>query len=147
MTIYLEDTAPFLLYRVGARVAGAANADYKAMGINLMSARVLITLLNGSEMVGVLAQRTGVDQPTLSHIITRLVGGGWVKKERQAHDNRTVLIALTPTGRKLAHRCVNHNQRFERLITDKLSPAQTRALKEILKQMHSNVEELWMEKA
>lgn len=88
----------FLLYRVAAKVAGAANTDYRAIGINLMGARVLFSLLNGRETVGVLAQGTDIDQPTLSHVLKRLVRGDRGKKERQAHDNRTVLIALTQTG-------------------------------------------------
>jgi YVTN family beta-propeller protein len=53
----LDDTVSFLLFQVGSKVAGAASADYQTIGINLLSARVLITLLSGSATVGALTSK------------------------------------------------------------------------------------------
>jgi DNA-binding MarR family transcriptional regulator len=112
------------------------------MGINLMSARALLTLRNGAATIGALALATGIDQPTLSHTLNRLLADKLIVKERQRHDNRSVRVELTRSGRKMSDRCFEQNRRYEKLVTSQLSATKVKVLKDMLKQMYANVRQL-----
>src|SRR6478609_3006301 len=63
-------------------------------------ASVLATLGNGPETIGRLAEREGVAQPTLTRMVERLEGEGFVSRERSADDARIVVVSLTPAGQR-----------------------------------------------
>jgi DNA-binding MarR family transcriptional regulator len=49
-----------------------------------------------------IAARVEVDQGSLSRMVDRLIARGWVRREADAADRRTVAISLTWEGRRLA---------------------------------------------
>jgi DNA-binding MarR family transcriptional regulator len=60
---------------------------------------VLCTLSEGPRRVTELAELEGVAQPTMTLLIKRLEGRGWVMREGMPEDGRVVLVALTEAGR------------------------------------------------
>lgn len=141
MTIhFLHDTVPFLMNRISAQISASANTEFRKFGLNLLSARVLVVLLvNKSATVGELAEATSIDPSTLSHILRRLSRQGLVTKERQAHDNRSVLVKLTPKGKRLAEKCLDAVADHERAITRGVDPERIRQLKATLQVLYANV--------
>lgn len=48
-----------------------------------------------------LGERLSIDSGTLSPLLKRLEAQGYLTRERNSHDNRSLDIALTPAGKKL----------------------------------------------
>jgi DNA-binding MarR family transcriptional regulator len=58
----------------------------------------------GSVTVGRLGERLQLDSGTLSPLLKRLEGNGFVRRERSRDDERLVDVTLTPVGRRLEDR-------------------------------------------
>ena len=139
MAVETHDTVPFLLSRV-ATLLNAWHADFKKLGLSVLSVRVMAVLsLNGGATVGELAEATSIDQSTLSHILRRLERAKLVEKTRQDHDNRTVRITTTPKGRVLAKKCHHTAVQHDAMLTRGLSAAEVRELKKALSRLYANV--------
>ncbi|SRR6266480_5003055 len=140
MSAHLHETFPFLVNRVAARMTDAVNKQFRPLGLNVFGARVLILLfLDDARTVGELAERAALDQSTLSHILRRLERLGYLSKQRQEHDNRSVMVSLTKKGRRAAQTCWQAAQAHDALLTQGLSGAQKNALKTALDRLYENV--------
>ena len=61
-------------------------------------ARLLSCLAAGPQRITDLAELEGLAQPTTTLLVKRLEERGLVRRERQTHDQRVVLVWLTETG-------------------------------------------------
>jgi DNA-binding MarR family transcriptional regulator len=59
---------------------------------------LLNTLSSGPRRITELAGLEGVAQPTMTSLVKQLEQQGLVRRERQAHDRRVVLVQLTDDG-------------------------------------------------
>ena len=50
-----------------------------------------------------LAERLSIEEPTLARLLTRLEGGGWIKRENAQHDRRCKTVHLQPKSSQLLH--------------------------------------------
>jgi DNA-binding MarR family transcriptional regulator len=70
-------------------------------GLSPTAAALLLTLYYRPGLTGTeLAQVAGIAQPTASRVLDGLVHHGWV--QRRARTGRTMLLRLTPLGRRQA---------------------------------------------
>jgi DNA-binding MarR family transcriptional regulator len=60
---------------------------------------VLVVLAEGPRRVTELADLEGLAQPTMTVLVKRLQGRGWVTREGLLEDGRVVLVAITDPGR------------------------------------------------
>jgi DNA-binding MarR family transcriptional regulator len=140
MSEHLRDMLPFLINRIAARVSDAATQEFSQMGLNAFAGRVLILLhLDGPSTVGALAENAALDQSTLSHILRRLDAQGLLIKQRQDHDNRSVLVSLTDDGKRVAAVCYKTVQRHDAMLRTGIAPEDWAALKAGLIQLYANV--------
>jgi DNA-binding MarR family transcriptional regulator len=97
--------------------------------ISLTSAAVLGTVeRTGPRRITDLAAIEGVAQPSMTALVSNLERAGLVERQRDAEDQRVVLVALTPAGADyLRARRRAGADAFARLIT-KLPPAEAQAL-------------------
>jgi DNA-binding MarR family transcriptional regulator len=65
---------------------------------------------------------------TMTHRLQRLEAAGWIKRVPNAQDARSLLVQLTPAGRKLIDRAVEAHVENEHAILSPISPAQKREL-------------------
>jgi DNA-binding MarR family transcriptional regulator len=61
-------------------------------------ARLLSSLTDGPRRITDLAELEGLAQPTTTLLVKRLEEQGRVRRERQTHDQRVVLVWLTDAG-------------------------------------------------
>jgi len=61
-------------------------------------ARLLSSLSEAPRRITELAELDGLAQPTTTLLVKRLEEQGLVRRERQAHDQRVVLVSLTDAG-------------------------------------------------
>jgi DNA-binding MarR family transcriptional regulator len=68
-------------------------------GYSYAEARLLISLSSGGpRRITDLAEQDGLAQPTTTLLVKRLEEQGLVRRERQTHDQRVVLVCLTDAG-------------------------------------------------
>lgn len=138
--VRLNDHIPFLLYRLASQLSIEANAQFKALGVNTLSSRVLLVLLTGeAETVGDLSTITAIDQSTLSHILIRLCRKGLTIKRKAGCDSRIVNVRLTAKGRKVARRCREIGLQFAEITTASMTASQKEDLRGMLKDMYRNL--------
>ena len=94
----LESEFLLALRRAGAvmQLLGAASAD--RIGINVTDLNCLNLLaLRGQLTAGELAKATGLTTASITGVLDRLEEAGFVRRERDAHDRRRVVVHLDAT--------------------------------------------------
>ncbi|MBO1907764.1 MarR family transcriptional regulator [Microvirga sp. 3-52] len=72
------------------------------LGLTFPQYLVILELLDGAPLtVGALGTRLGMDTGTITPLVKRLEGAGFVTRTRDPADERRVLVDLTPRGRAL----------------------------------------------
>jgi DNA-binding MarR family transcriptional regulator len=103
MTNDLERSLPFLMHLIVSQVETEVNKHARAYGLKIEGVRVLFRLLAKDHLtVNELARLTGIETSTLSRLLDRMSAKGLLKRSRDTSDKRSVLVSLTPKGRKLA---------------------------------------------
>jgi DNA-binding MarR family transcriptional regulator len=79
-----------------------------------------------------LAEAAGSSRSRLSHAVAQLEARGWIRREPCPEDRRGLVAVLTDEGfRALAEAAPGHVEEVRRLLIDRLTPEQVRALREI----------------
>jgi DNA-binding MarR family transcriptional regulator len=83
-----------------SRAAALARLAAKQVSSELSrtEANMLNSLTTGALRITDLADVEGLAQPTTTLLVKRLEHRGWVRRERQDHDGRIVMVSLTPAG-------------------------------------------------
>jgi DNA-binding MarR family transcriptional regulator len=100
-----------------------ADLDLPAADIN-----VLANLADGAgRTVGALAAATATRPSTLTSLLDRLTGRGYVIREADPADRRSLVVLLTPAGRGVAGRAAAAIADLERQALATVTPAQRAA--------------------
>ena len=98
---WLGKFVPYLIYRITNQLNRRLRKRLKHSGINVARWRVLAVLQDNGQMnVGQIAERTLIEQPTVSRIGDQLEREGHALRERAGKDTRFVFVKLTPSGEK-----------------------------------------------
>ena len=138
----LDSFVPFLLYRVMAKGIRQATADFAKFGLNIQEARILIVLRHHREGIsaGDLAGVTCIEASALSHILRRLSRRNIVRRQRAVHDSRSVTVALTPPGKRLANVVFRVAQGHQAVLIKGLAKRERRILHVLLNRMVANTD-------
>jgi DNA-binding MarR family transcriptional regulator len=139
MNLRKKPEVSYLLMRVVDRLSESVNQELKAWGLNLLSARVLVSVL-AQDSVGVssLASDAQIDQSTLSHMLRRLELAGLVRRRRLESDNRSVRVSLTSEGEVAAVQCLKTLDHHDRLLLKSLDDTSVTQAKNLLLQLLEN---------
>jgi MarR family transcriptional regulator, organic hydroperoxide resistance regulator len=106
----------FALYGAANRMARMHKPFLEPLGLTFPQYLVILELLNGAPLsVGTLGARLDMDTGTITPLVKRLEGAGFVTRTRDLADERRVLVDLTPRSRALEAEI--------RSITDKIKSA------------------------
>src|SRR4029450_4238525 len=104
-------------------------------GLTHMGYLVLLTLSEREDRrlaMSKLAKRGSAALSRLSHVVARLEGQGWVRRERDPEDGRVQIAVLTEEGYgKVVRTAPGHAEAVQQLVFDRLSPAQVRQLAKV----------------
>jgi MarR family transcriptional regulator, organic hydroperoxide resistance regulator len=132
---------PYLVNRVGSALAD--NFTRHALvrhGLTIAMWRVLAALShNGEQRLIDLAGTTSIDVSTLSRLVTRLVQGGLVSRERSRTSNREILIALTAKGRGVVDRLIPIAHDLDRTAGAGIPAKDLAVLKRSLRRVFDNL--------
>lgn len=136
------DRVTALLHRIVARASANANEEFRPYGFNVQGARVLIALLDaGPTRVGELSYALAIDLSTLSHLLRRFSREALVVRSRVDADNRSVSVALTPKGRKIARKCKTARACHEAVLLKGFVAADIKSVRDLLRRICANVEQ------
>ncbi len=80
-------------------------SDWVELDLTMAQLKTLFTLeYGGVATIGQTAERLGISLPTASHLIDRLVHGGFVDRTEDPADRRRTLAAVTAKGSELTKR-------------------------------------------
>jgi len=101
----LDEQLCFALYTASRAMTSCYRPMLDALGLTYPQYLVLLVLWErGDTPVTGIGQALQLETGTLSPLLKRLEATGLVTRTRQAGDERTVLVALTPEGRALEAR-------------------------------------------
>ncbi|MFD8306110.1 MarR family winged helix-turn-helix transcriptional regulator [Streptomyces sp. NPDC059690] len=101
----LDDQLCFALYAAQRAVTAAYRPVLEELGLTYPQYLVLLVLWErGETTVKELAAALRLDYGTVSPLLKRLESAGVVRRERAAHDERSVLVACTGRGEQLRER-------------------------------------------
>jgi DNA-binding MarR family transcriptional regulator len=98
---WLGTFVPYLIYRITNQLNRALRKRLRRSGMNIARWRVLAVLKdNGRLNIGQIANRTIIEQPTVSRIVDQLEREGLAIRESSGQDSRFVQVTLTKAGEK-----------------------------------------------
>jgi DNA-binding MarR family transcriptional regulator len=102
------------IHAVGLRLA--------APGMTQAEAHVLARLARGPASLAELHRSFGHKRSTLTAVVDRLEAKRLVRRRPNPHDRRSVVVALTTSGRPVAQRAQRVVKELEREVTKACSP-------------------------
>lgn len=104
---FLDSYLPYLLQRADQLLSERFHDRLAEQRLHTTEWRVLAVLVDdGPQTVGALTRRSLLPQPTTTHAVGRLEARGFVRRRLDRDDGRVRIVALTVTGRRVAHRLV-----------------------------------------
>ena len=98
----LDDQLCFLVYRLHRGITDLYRPVLAELGLTYPQYLVMLVLWESSPVsVREIGERLHLDSGTLSPLLKRLEGAGLITRERDAADERSVIVSLTPEGRSL----------------------------------------------
>ena len=121
------------LQRVTHLTLDALTHELADLEVTASEANVLANLAEGAELTASgLAARVGSRATTMTAVLDRLAGRGWIVREPHPSDRRAVVVRLTTAGRSVARRVARAYDRVEADVLAALSPTAARSLRHSL---------------
>ena len=131
----LDDQLCFALYVCSKEIIQKYKALLEPFGLTYTSYIVLLALWEEDEQtVKELGQKLFLDSGTLSPVLKKLESGGFVRKERNRRDERSVSITLTDKGRRTQQSALSIPRAMLSLLTEdgRMDSERIKALREEL---------------
>ena len=98
----LENQLCFPFYAVSRQLTKAYQPHLQALGLTYPQYLVLLLLWEHEQLtVKELGERLLLDSGTLTPLLKRMEQRQWLNRQRDPHDERSVIIGLLPAGRAL----------------------------------------------
>lgn len=139
----LSHFLPYHINRTGLRLAAAFSADLKRYGLSITMWRVLAVLWQHGELkVTDLMVDTSIEQSTLSRLLVVMEKRELLTRRRSETDARTVLVSLTPAGKKITKELIPLAMRNQRIALRGFAPEQVDQLYSMLSRIYENAADL-----
>lgn len=138
----IEERLSFLVHRITAQMARICNPMFRHLKVDILMSRMLVILLEkGPLPAGELVRIMALPQSTISHQLKRIEKLEYVVRKIDKDDSRSIIVSLTPRGRKTAKRCNELSREVTGLLLDALSGADVSFVRESLKRMDAKLAE------
>lgn len=134
---------PYLLNRVGVRIAALFDERIAMYGVNMPMYRVLAALREKPDQrLGDLSAMTTIELSTLSRLIGTMKRKGLVSRKRPEDNGRTVAINLTPKGRGLVDELIPIVVHFEEVAVRTRTASEVQWLNRVLAEAYDCLNDL-----
>ncbi len=135
---FVDDYLGYLLGQANHAMFKDFDATVRAAGLNSLEWRVLATLNDAATMsVGELTREVLSLQPTVTKLVQRLVGSGWLTLHDDPADQRRTLVAITPEGQRKVAPLIERARQQEAQALAGLSAQDIDRLKRQLRRLSS----------
>ncbi len=139
---WLEDFVPYQLYRITNALNQRLRSRLREESISLSRWRVLGVLrAAGTLTINEIAQRTAMEQPTVSRTVTRLVRDGLASRRASTQDSRFVDVSLTEDGQRAFEAIYPLAARHQASALRGFSEAELETLRAFLRRIQHNIGE------
>jgi MarR family transcriptional regulator, organic hydroperoxide resistance regulator len=108
----VDEQLCFAIYAASRAMTGYYRPLLDTIGLTYPQYLVMLVLWErGDASVTGIGQALQLETGTLSPLLRRLEALGYVRRNRQVDDQRSVLVTLTPAGRALEHGIVSTQKR------------------------------------
>ncbi len=137
---FVQDYLAYLLARASHEISAEFHDQVLASGLSVMQWRVLASLSEGPPLsIGALADIVLAQQPTATKLVARMVQEGLIQRLPHPQDKRSVLVTLTPLGKRKVAPLLQQARQHEANVLARLPDTDAAALKRMLR--------LWIEHA
>ncbi len=138
----LGERISFLIHRVEKKTELICNPLFRHLHVALQDTRVLVNLLEAGKLrVGDLVNLMVMPQSTISHQLRSLEKRKLVRRTQCVKDSRSVLVELTPHGRKIARECNKMSEEVYQVMVNGLSQSELALLRFQLREVFTRLEE------
>jgi MarR family transcriptional regulator for hemolysin len=100
---------------------------------------VLLALQHGPHPQKTLAEAAQVEQPTMTATLARMERDGWIERNKNPHDGRSVLVSLTPKATSALADVQTAVERLNALALADLNEQETHQLFALLNKVISSL--------
>ncbi|MDQ3925418.1 MAG: MarR family transcriptional regulator [Actinomycetota bacterium] len=136
----IEETSGYLLAKVCRAHRGNVGALLSGVGLHVGQEMVLLELWKEDGLKGgELADRLGVEPPTVTRMLRRMESCGLVERRPAPADARSFRVHLTGKGRTLEEPVARIWEEAEAKTLQGLSPEETLILRQLLARLRKNL--------
>lgn len=130
---FVDGSLGHLLGRANHALAKDFDGHLRAAGLSSVEWRVLATLQDSDPLpLSQLAREVLAKQPTVTKLVQRMAGQGWVRLDADPSDQRRTLVAATAGGRRLVRPLIERARAHEASVLRALAPREKSALRNLL---------------
>ena len=82
-----------------------------------------------------LAERLGIEEPTLARSLTSMESSGWIKRRGAAHDRRCKTVHLQPKSSSLLHRIEETARSLRHELVETITPQDLKTCMRVLNEI------------
>ncbi|HZC18254.1 MAG TPA: MarR family transcriptional regulator [Rubrobacteraceae bacterium] len=136
----VEETTGYLLAKVCRAHRGSIGALLSGVGLHVGQEMVLLELCKEDGLKGgELADRLGVEPPTVTRMIRRMESCGFVERRPDPSDARSFRVHLTDKGRSLEEPVARIWEEVEEKTLQGISPEEALVLRRLLARIRKNL--------
>jgi DNA-binding MarR family transcriptional regulator len=136
----LDDSIPYVLYRITNKLNQDIHERLRSSGMTLSKWRLLSSLKSRRMCsVGELAMCTVMQHPVVSRILTEMENEKLVKRQPSSTDQRLVQVKLTRKGEQSFQQAFEIAEKHRQRALQGLSPDQTETLLSLLRTIQGNI--------
>jgi len=137
---WLGKFVPYLIYRITGHLNRSLRRKLKRSGINIARWRVLAVLQDHGHLnIGSIAERTLIEQPTVTRVVDQLEREGLAVRVTAQGDSRFVQVSLTRAGKAAFREVYPIALRHQELALKDFKPQEIKALTGFLERIQNNI--------
>lgn len=135
-----HESLPYWVISTAHALEHQLNEELAPLGITFRQAEVLTLLaMNGTLSQREVAQRMGLEAPTLAGIVARMEAAGWIVRDSCPGDRRKKLLRPTARVEPIWSQVLERARRVRSQVARGFTPEQVRAMIRSLEIMLSNL--------
>jgi MarR family transcriptional regulator, transcriptional regulator for hemolysin len=136
-----ENSVGYWVCQASHALQRAFNEELAPQGVTFRQAQVLGCLaLEGKLSQTDLADRLGIEPPTLVGILDRMQRDGWIRRDGDKRDRRRKFVDATPAAKPVWTKIVAAAKRVRARATRGMTPPQLAQLKKLLNLVQANLQ-------
>lgn len=129
------ETIGLLIYHTSRVWRQRLDQRLSPLGLSQAKWRTIAHLAEGHLTQCELAERLGIEEPTLARSLTSMENNGWIKRRSAAHDRRCKTVHLQPKSSSLLHRIEETARNLRHELVETVAPQDLQTCMRVLNEI------------